>query len=70
MNIERSGRIDPHGTIRHMRWAENPGDERRDGIRIGYARGFVWIPEEEAVTVATQLVDYIAANGINANTHA
>ena len=74
MNVERSGRYDTHANVRSMRWAETPGDERRDGIRIGYARGFCWIPDSEAMNLAHELIEFIDANSlnrdtINANTH-
>ncbi|MGO2557232.1 hypothetical protein [Brachybacterium sp.] len=68
MTIERSGRYDEHANVRFMRWAENPGDERRDGLRIGYGRAFCFIPESEAMNLAHSLLDYIEAN--NLNTHA
>lgn len=67
MTIERSGRYEPTANVRHMRWAENPGDERRDGIRVGYGRAFCFIPEDQAVNLATLLVDYIDANGLTHN---
>ena len=44
MTIDRRGRYDEHANVKYMRWAENPGDERRDGLRIGYGRAFCFVP--------------------------
>lgn len=65
MTIDRRGRYEPTANVRHMRWAENPGDERRDGIRVGYGRAFCFIPEDQAVNLATALLDYIEANQLH-----
>lgn len=70
MNIERSGRYDTRANVRSMRWAEEVGDERRQGIRIGYARAFVWIPDSEAMNLAHELIEFIDANKINHKTSA
>ena len=65
MTIDRRGRFDEHANVRFMRWAENPGDERRDGLRIGYGNAFCFVPNEEAMNLAHSLLDYIEKNNLN-----
>ena len=48
-----------------MRWAETPGGERRDGLRIGYGSAFCFIPESEAMTLAHSLLEYIEKNNLH-----
>ena len=68
MTLDRRGRFDAHATVSHMRWAEDPGGERRDGLRIGYGRAFCFIPESEAMNLATALLDYIETNNLHQRT--
>ena len=65
MTIDRRGRYDEHATVSPMRWAENPGDERRDGLRVGYGRAFCFIPNEEALNLAHSLLDYIERKNLH-----
>ena len=65
MTIDRRGRYDEHASVSFMRWAENPGGERRNGLRIGYGSAFCFIPESEAMTLAHSLLDYIERKGLN-----
>ena len=48
-----------------MRWAEEPGGERRDGLRIGYGSAFCFVPESEAMNLATSLLDYIEKKNLH-----
>ena len=65
MTLDRRGRYDEHATVSHMRWAEEPGGERRNGLRVGYGNAFCFIPNEEAMNLATSLLDYIERKGLN-----
>ena len=65
MTMDRRGRYDEHANVSHMRWAENPGDERRDGLRVAYGRAFCFIPNEEALNLATSLLDYIEQKNLH-----
>lgn len=65
MTVDRRGRYDEHANVRFMRWAENPGDERREGLRVAYGRAFCFIPESEAMNLAHSLLDYIERKGLN-----
>ena len=65
MTIDRRGRFDEHANVRYMRWAENPGDERREGLRVGYGNAFCFVPNEEAMNLAHSLLDYIEQRGLN-----
>ena len=65
MTMGRRGRYDEHATVKSMRWAENPGDERRDGLRIGYGNAFCFVPNEEAMNLAHSLLDYIEQKNLN-----
>ena len=65
MTLDRRGRYDEHANVTFMRWAENPGDERRNGLRIGYGRAFCFIPESEAMNLATSLLDYIERKNLH-----
>ena len=68
MTLDRRGRYDEHATVSHMRWAEDPGGERRDGLRVAYGRAFCFIPESEAMNLATALLDYIETNNLHQRT--
>ena len=48
-----------------MRWAEEPGGERRDGLRVGYGSAFCFIPEGEAMNLAHSLLEYIEKNNLH-----
>ena len=65
MTLDRRGRFDEHANVSFMRWAENPGGERRNGLRIGYGSAFCFIPESEAMTLAHSLLNYIEQRGLN-----
>ena len=65
MTLDRRGRYDEHATVSHMRWAEDPGGERRDGLRVGYGRAFCFIPESEAMNLAHSLLEYIEKNNLH-----
>lgn len=65
MTIDRRGRFDEHANVRYMRWAEDPGDERRDGLRIGYGNAFCFVPNEEAMNLAYSLLDFIEKKNLN-----
>ena len=65
MTIDRRGRYDEHANVKYMRWAENPGDERRDGLRIGYGNAFCIVTNEEAMNLAHSLLDYIEQKNLN-----
>ena len=65
MTMDRRGRYDEHANVSHMRWAEHPGDERRDGLRIGYGNAFCFVPNEEAMNLAHSLLDYIEQKNLN-----
>ena len=65
MTMDRRGRYDEHANVSFMRWAENPGDERRNGLRIGYGSAFCFIPESEAMTLAHSLLEYIEKNNLH-----
>ena len=65
MTLDRRGRYDEHAGVSFMRWAEEPGGERRDGLRIGYGRAFCFIPESEAMNLAHSLLDYIEKNNLH-----
>ena len=65
MTIDRRGRYDDHANVRYMRWAEDPGGERREGLRIGYGRAFCFVPNEEAMNLAHSLLDYIEQKNLN-----
>ena len=65
MTLDRRGRYDEHANVSHMRWAEDPGGERRDGLRIGYGRAFCFIPESEAMNLAYSLLDYIERKNLH-----
>lgn len=67
MTIDNRGRFEPTANVRHMRWADDPRDERTDGIRIGYGRGFCFVPESQAFDLAKALLDYIESNNLNTN---
>lgn len=67
MTTERTGRHDPHATVGFMRWAPDKGGDRLPGIRIGYGKAFCFIPEDEIMTLANALVDYIDTNNLNTN---
>ena len=59
MTLDRRGRYYEHAGVSFMRWAEEPGGERRDGLRVGYGRAFCFVPNEEAMNLAHSLLDYI-----------
>ena len=65
MTLDRRGRYDEHATVSHMRWAEDPGGERRNGLRVAYGRAFCFIPESEAMTLAHSLLEYIEKNNLH-----
>ena len=65
MTMDRRGRYDEHANVSHMRWAENPGDERREGLRVGYGKAFCFVPNEEAMNLAHSLLDYIEQKNLN-----
>ena len=65
MTLDRRGRYDEHATVSHMRWAEDPGGERRDGLRVAYGRAFCFIPESEAMNLAHSLLEYIEKNNLH-----
>ena len=65
MTLDRRGRYDKHANVSHMRWAEEPGGERRDGLRIAYGRAFCFIPESEAMNLAYSLLDYIERKNLH-----
>ena len=65
MTMDRRGRYDEHANVRFMRWAEDPGGERRDGLRVGYGNAFCFVPESEAMNLAHSLLDYIEQRGLN-----
>ena len=65
MTLDRRGRFDEHANVSFMRWAENPGDERRDGLRIGYGNAFCFIPNEEAMNLATSLLAFIEQKNLH-----
>ena len=65
MTLERRGRYDEHAGVSFMRWAEEPGGERRDGLRVGYGRAFCFIPESEAMNLAHSLLEYIEKNNLH-----
>ena len=68
MTMDRRGRFDAHATVSHMRWAEDPGGERRDGLRVAYGRAFCFIPESEAMNLAHSLLEYIEKNNLHQRT--
>ena len=68
MTLDRRGRYDEHATVSHMRWAEDPGGERRDGLRVAYGRAFCFIPESEAMNLAHSLLEYIEKNNLHQRT--
>ena len=65
MTLDRRGRYDEHAGVSFMRWAEEPGGERRDGLRVAYGRAFCFIPESEAMTLAHSLLEYIEKNNLH-----
>ena len=65
MTMDRRGRFDKHANVSFMRWAENPGDERREGLRVAYGNAFCFIPNEEAMNLAHSLLDYIEKKNLN-----
>ena len=65
MTLDRRGRYDKHANVSHMRWAEEPGGERRDGLRIGYGSAFCFVPESEAMNLAHSLLDYIEQKNLH-----
>ena len=65
MTLDRRGRFDEHANVTFMRWAENPGDERRNGLRIGYGSAFCFVPNEEAMNLAYSLLDFIEQKNLN-----
>lgn len=65
MTLDRRGRYDEHAGVSFMRWAEEPGGERRDGLRVGYGRAFCFIPESEAMNLAHSLLEYIEKNNLH-----
>lgn len=65
MTIDRSDRWDEHATVTFMRWAPVHGEGKRSGLRVGYGNAFCFIPEDEAVNLATALLDYIEANQLH-----
>ena len=65
MTIDRRGRRDERANVTFMRWAENPGDERRDGLRIGYGNAFCFVPESEAMNLAHSLLNYIEQKNLH-----
>ena len=65
MTIDRRGRYDEHANVRFMRWAEVPGGERREGLRVGYGSAFCFIPESEAMNLAHSLLEYIEKNNLH-----
>lgn len=69
MTIDRRGRRDEHANVTFMRWAENPGDERRDGLRVGYGNAFCFVPNEEAINLAHSLLDFIEQENLNQRTN-
>ncbi|MGP5697261.1 hypothetical protein [Brachybacterium alimentarium] len=59
MSVEKYGRYHHEPHVSYMRWrVDNEGDKQL-GLRVGYANGFVWIPEHEAINLANRLVDFI-----------
>ena len=65
MTIDGRGRYDKHANVRSMRWAETPGGERREGLRVGYGNAFCFVPNEEAMNLAHSLLDYIEKKNLN-----
>ena len=65
MTLDRRGRFDEHANVTFMRWAENPGDERRNGLRVGYGNAFCFVPNEEAMNLAHSLLDFIEKKNLN-----
>ena len=65
MTLDRRGRFDEHANVTFMRWSEEPGGERRNGLRVGYGSAFCFVPESEAMTLAHSLLDYIERKGLN-----
>ena len=65
MTMDRRGRYDEHANVSHMRWAETPGGERRDGLRVGYGSAFCFVPNEEAMNLAHSLLDYIEQKNLH-----
>ena len=65
MTLDRRGRYDEHAGVSFMRWAEEPGGERRDGLRVAYGRAFCFIPESEAMNLAHSLLEYIEKNNLH-----
>ena len=65
MTLDRRGRFDEHANVTFMRWSENPGGERRDGLRIGYGSAFCFVPNEEAMNLAHSLLDFIERKNRN-----
>ncbi|MEU2416448.1 hypothetical protein ABZ546_01505 [Brachybacterium paraconglomeratum] len=43
-------------------WSDEIGQPRRRGVRIGRGRSYTWFPDEDVLTVATQLADYLEQN--------
>lgn len=50
---------DPDFHIKNFTWADEPGGPKRNGIRIGRARGWVFIPDHEILPLATALADHL-----------
>lgn len=65
MTLDRRGRYDEHASVSFMRWAEDPGGERRNGLRVGYGSAFCFIPNEEAMNLASSLLDYIEKKNLH-----
>jgi len=65
MTLNRNRPRDTHANVRFMRWADEPGGERRDGLRVAYGNAFCFVPNEEAMNLANSLIDYIETRGLN-----
>ena len=59
MSVDKYGRYHHQPHVSHMRWRIDNEGEKQLGLRVGYANGFVWIPEHEAINLANKLVDFI-----------
>lgn len=59
MSVEKYGRYHHEPHVSYMRWRVDNVGEKQLGLRVGYGTGFVWIPEHEAINLATKLVDFI-----------
>ena len=49
----------PDFHIKNFTWADEPGGPKEHGIRIGRARGWVFIPNSEVLDLANALADHI-----------